>query len=456
MKNAVKNRKRLLAISVALFMICGMALGYATLSSSIKINGTGTISTNWDILFTNIEEKSSKRAVNNDSRITDKLTATFDVDLDSPGSYIEYNVTLKNNGNTDAVIAKVTGIVEANNAAPTGIQFKVSGIRIGDDLFAGSETTFVVRAEIPGGEVTLPSGSKTLDLKVEVRQKEVDSSGLVTTLSECFETNEIGDTITGYLCGKGNTNGYSEILDINIPREINGHIITKIGRASFSSKGLKTVNISNTVTVIESQAFYGNLLKQLHLPTSIKTIEGDAFARNQLSEIEIPLSVTKLGNSAFTNNNMSIDQAFIYNRNSDGTEDKSSLNSYAGSERTKVVIPDSIKEIKDGAFYGCGITEVELPDQLVKVGGFGFSGNLLSSIIFPSSLKSLSNYAFGSNPLNHIEFQGEVPVVGGAVFVYKGANTIKVPAGTLEQYKNVSSQSWFGSDNESLLDAFYE
>ncbi|MCI8445210.1 MAG: hypothetical protein HFG15_02110, partial [Bacilli bacterium] len=49
-----KNRKRLVILSVALFMICGVALGYAALSSSIKINGTGTISTNWDILFTNI------------------------------------------------------------------------------------------------------------------------------------------------------------------------------------------------------------------------------------------------------------------------------------------------------------------------------------------------------------------------------------------------------------------
>lgn len=43
-----------------------------------------------------------------------------------------------------------------------------------------------------------------------------------------------------------------------------------------------------------------------------------------------------------------------------------------------------------------------------------------------------------------------------------GANTIKVPSGTLEQYKNVKngtyspSQLWFGQDDESLLDAFYE
>ena len=199
MRSVKKNQKRLIVLSATLFMICGIALGYAALSSSIKINGTGTISTNWDILFTNIEEKRSNNAVNNDSRITDKLTATFDVDLDSPGSYIEYNVTIKNNGNTDAVINKVSGIVEANNAAPSNIKFAISGIRIGEDLFASSEKTFVIKAEIPRGEVNLPSTSKTLELKVEVRQKEVDSSGLVTTLKECFQTDETGETITGYL-----------------------------------------------------------------------------------------------------------------------------------------------------------------------------------------------------------------------------------------------------------------
>ncbi len=461
MRMIKKNQKRFVILCVALFMICGVTLGYAALSSSIKINGTGTISTNWDILFTNIEEKSSKGAVNNDSRITDKLTATFNVDLDSPGSYIEYNVTIKNNGNTDAVIAKVGGIVEANTQEPTGIQFKVSGIRVGDDLLASSEKTFVVRAEIPGGVTTLPETSKTLELTVEVRQKEVDNSGLVTTLGECFETNETGETITKYLCGKNNTNGYSEILDVNIPGEINGHTITKIGASAFSQMGLTSVTFPNTITTIASQGFRGNSLKKLVLPNSMKSIGSYVFIENQLTEIDIPSSVTSIGFSAFRVNAMPSDQAFIYNRNSDGTENKSSLNSYAGAERTKVVIPDHIKEIGDSAFQNCNIVEIELPDQLTTIKTSGFVGNKFTSITLPITLSSIGNYAFNVATLNHVEFLGDVPQVGRGIFVYNGTITIKVPIGTLEQYKTVKStyspsQSWFGSDNENLLDAFYE
>lgn len=469
MRTVKRNKKRLLVLSGALFMICGMALGYAALSSSIKINGTGTISTNWDILFTSIEEGSSKGAVNNDSRIMGKLAATFDVDLDSPGSYIEYNVTLKNNGNTDAVIAKVAGIVEANKENPTGIQFVLKGLRIGDDLPAGSETTFVVRAEIPVGETRLPSISKSLILAVEVRQKEVDSSGLVTTLSECFVTNTAGDTITGYLCSKNNGNGYSEILDVNIPREVRGKTITKIGTYAFAYNGLTSVTIPDTVTTIADSAFSHNLLQELNLSNSLKRIEKGAFSDNRLSEITIPSSVTYLGPAAFKLNAMPPDQAFIYNRNSDGTEDRSSLNSYAGLERRNVVIPNNITVIGSSSFHSYYISNIELPDQLIKIGEGAFSNNSFSSIMFPSTLKSMGNSIFENTPLTQVEFRGDVPDELGIKIFGKNnrltSGTIKVPRGMIQHYKSVekeleitysASQIWFGSDDANLLDAFYE
>ena len=467
MRMIKKNRKRLVILSVALFMICGVALGYAALSSSIKINGTGTISTNWDILFTNIEEKSSKGAVNNDSRIMGKLTATFDVNLESPGSYIEYNVTIKNNGNTDAVIAKVTGIVEANNEAPRGIQFGIRGLRIGDDLLASSEKTFVVRAEIPTGETTLPTTSKTLELTVEVRQKEVDSSGLVTTIGECFETNAAGDTITGYLCGKGNTNGYSEITNVNIPREINGHTITIIGGNAFNNKGLTSVLLPNGITKIDSHAFMSNSLTRITIPNSVKTIGNSVFSGNTLTEIDIPSSVTSIGTSAFTNNKMPIEKAFIYNRNSDGTENKDSLNSYAGSA-TEVILPENITVIGNLAFHGSKIRQIVLHDQLTMIGGGAFQSNHeLTSVVIPASVTSIGGSSFaGCWKLSSVEFKGNVPNIDQpGVFANSTPlmkeNTIKVPAGTLEQYKTAragsysTGRTWFGSDNASL-DAFYE
>lgn len=461
MRFVKKKQKSLLILSVALFMILGITLGYAVLSSSIKINGTGTISTNWDILLTNIAEKDSKGAINNDSRITDKLTAIFDADLESPGSYIRYNVTVRNNGNTDAVITKVNGIVEANSEDPTGIQFKVSGIRIGDDLLAGSEITFVVRAEIPTGETKLPETSKTLELNLEVRQKAVDSSGLVTTLEECFQTNNTGETITKFLCRWGNPNGYIETGDLVIPSSINGVTITKIADQAFTNSGITSVIFPDTITTIGGQAFYLNQLKKVVIPTSVTTIGESAFGSNCITELVLPTTITSLGGGAFRNNQLPIDQAFVYNRNSDGSENKTSLNSYAGSNRDEIVIPDTVTTIDRNAFYAVTCRSLILPSKLERIKQNGIYGINVEQLVIPETIIELGiNSVAASAKLKHVEFKGNVPQTLG-YNIFGGNNRdlkIKVPAGTLEQYKNMKDghYKWFGTSTTLSLDAFYE
>ncbi len=492
MRKVKKNQKRLLVISIVLFMICAMVLGYAALSSSLKIDGTGTISANWDILFTGIEEGSKKGATSNESVITDKLTATFDVNIEAPGNFIEYNVTLKNNGNIDAVIESVEGIREANREAPTGIQFGIQGLRIGDDLLAGSEKTFIVRAEIPSNETTLPRGTKTVNLKVNVRQKDIDSSGLVTTFKDCFQMNEAGDTLVKYLCGKENTTGYSEILDVTIPREIDGVMITKIGDNAFDNNMITSVNFPDTITEIGVSAFFNNRLTSIHIPNSVKIIQHNAFINNLLTEIEIPNSVTYIGVTAFRNNQMSGASAFIYNRNGDGTEDKTSLNSYAGADCGHIVLPVEIKHIGsyafngikcqsivfpegletigNTAFNGTRLTTITLPNSVNYIGSYAFLHNSLTEVVLPSSLASLGVEAFRGNQLTHVVFQGTVPgSLGNDIFKNNPGlvhNTIQVSSGNLTRYKKAQgrnnsilyspSQTWFGSDDTSLLDAFYE
>lgn len=71
------KQKRMMIVGVVTFVICVMAFGYAIFSEGLDIAGTGTISANWDILFTSIEEKQVNGAVTNQKQITDKLTAIF-------------------------------------------------------------------------------------------------------------------------------------------------------------------------------------------------------------------------------------------------------------------------------------------------------------------------------------------------------------------------------------------
>ena len=51
-------------------------------------------------------------------QITDSTTATFTIDLKSPGSNGEYLITVENRGTIDAMVESISGIDEANQAAP--------------------------------------------------------------------------------------------------------------------------------------------------------------------------------------------------------------------------------------------------------------------------------------------------------------------------------------------------
>lgn len=192
---------------------------------------------------------------------------------------------------------------------------------------------------------------------------------------------------------------------------------------------------------------------------------------------------------AFRGNSMDDSNAFIYNRNSDGTENKSSLNSYAGANRDHVIIPDQVEIIGINSFNGQYIkkitlpshlrivgasalcynflTEIILPETVTTIQANAFSDNKISSIILPRNLNTLLGRAFQNNVLTNVEFKGDVPTtLGTSIFKQAISFKIRVPSGKIDHYKTAqgrennllqsASQTWFGSDDANLLDIFYE
>jgi len=74
-----------------------MAIGYAALAQLLTINGTANISANWDIKISNIAEGTLTGATSKKAAVVsgDKLSATFDVNLEYPGATATYIVTVK-------------------------------------------------------------------------------------------------------------------------------------------------------------------------------------------------------------------------------------------------------------------------------------------------------------------------------------------------------------------------
>lgn len=95
--------------------------------------------------------------------------------------------------------------------------------------------------------------------------------------------------------------------------------------------------------------------------------------------------------------------------------------------------------IKQNGIYGINVEQLVIPETIIELG--------INSVAASAKLK-------------HVEFKGNVPQTLG-YNIFGGNNRdlkIKVPAGTLEQYKNMKDghYKWFGTSTTLSLDAFYE
>ena len=183
----------------------------------------------------------------------------------------------------------------------------------------------------------------------------------------CFTVNN--NTITGYsdTCSK----------DVVIPSKINGITITTIAQYAFRSKELTSLILPNTIT----------------------TINREAFKDNNLTHLDIPSSVTYITYGAFNDNLLPDDEAFIYARKSDGSEDKTTIVSYGGSRKENVTIPEGVVKISTGAFARCELVSVIFPNTLKRIEGQTFMHNSIISLDIPSSVNYIGPSAFNNNQL---------------------------------------------------------
>ncbi|MCZ2781740.1 leucine-rich repeat domain-containing protein, partial [Metamycoplasma hominis] len=76
---------------------------------------------------------------------------------------------------------------------------------------------------------------------------------------------------------------------------------------------------------------------------------------------------------------------------------------YLDKKTTKVTIPDSVKEIGEGAFSGCrNLKEVILNEGLEKIRAGAFLNTKIESITIPDSVKEIGSLAFNFSKISHI------------------------------------------------------
>ena len=119
------KKKKNIIIGILIAVIALMGVGYAALAQVLTINGTANVAGTWDVRITGIVPNGSVGAsnTNNVAPSYTATSATFAVDLEYPGAWAEYEVTIENRGTINAELSSITGLDLANLAAPTDIIF---------------------------------------------------------------------------------------------------------------------------------------------------------------------------------------------------------------------------------------------------------------------------------------------------------------------------------------------
>ena len=148
------RKKRNIIIGALCCLLVFMGIGYAILSQTLNISGTANMQGNWSVKITNmklLEANKTGRAENVSNTFTD-TTASFEANLWMPGDSIEYEVTVENQGNIDAVLKD---IIQTKTNKDKNLKF--SNSLIGTEvLTSGSKMSFTMKVEIPEEAETLP------------------------------------------------------------------------------------------------------------------------------------------------------------------------------------------------------------------------------------------------------------------------------------------------------------
>jgi len=180
--NERKKRNIIMGSLCAVLLL--MVVGYAAFSTALNINGTSSISSNWDIKITEITEgtKTGSATTTVDESGNKKisgvgtLTASVEADLVSPGDSIEYDITITNAGSLNAKLEKIT-LSESNNPA---IKFETSGLTEGETLTANGGTATLKLKITYDSNVTSQPENTTGTISVTLDYVQADGNGTVT------------------------------------------------------------------------------------------------------------------------------------------------------------------------------------------------------------------------------------------------------------------------------------
>lgn len=80
-------------------------------------------------------------------------------------------------------------------------------------------------------------------------------------------------------------------------------------------------------------------------------------------------------------------------------------NQYWGAETKDIIIPQTVKNIRAGAFYYNSFRNIYLPEEMEYISNYAFCSCTISYIRFPKRLKDFYEYAFQFSNIGALDFR---------------------------------------------------
>lgn len=440
----VDKKKKKMVITTLVCVLVFIAVGYALLTQAVKVGVEGTLNGVWDVYISDIKLKNSTGRAQevNPASVSNKVNANFEVDLYMPGDSVEYEVTVKNDGNIDATLRTVT-----TNATNTNEDIRFTHtIKQGEVLKKESETKFTFKIVFDERATTLPTNSDPIEVTMKLDYLQNTGNSLyvptnITTDNTCFSYNASG-VITKYDYSCGN--------EVSIPESIDGVNIKSIANNAFvasdNTKPLQSINMENAsyLTTFSFSDFTN--LKHATLPRTLVEIPQKAFFNCPLTTINLPGTVEKIGNYAFKGTSLS---GSLYLPNSLKTI---GISAFEGLKLTgTLTIPDSVTTISSEAFYNNKFTKLVIGQNssLTTIGNNAFRNNQISNAIaLPKSLTTVGYNAFRANSISKLALNYGLKSIGYEAFESnKITGTINIPV-TVEK---IDAQAFKSNQIEAVI-----
>lgn len=215
--------------------------------------------------------------------------------------------------------------------------------------------------------------------------------------------------------------------EIVIPEKYKGKTVTSLAAETFLRSDIVSVELPDTLTVIEEKAFYEcDELVSVKISENIKSIGDSAFINcKNLKSIRLPASLETIGSAAFYGcENLTFEIAegadfvfedgVLYNKNKteviwvSGKKDLSKFTfpssvraflpyALAGhAELVSFTIPDGVTHIPDSMFLYCqNLETVAIPDSVKTMGEAVFLGDdNLKEITLPKTMETIGKNNF--------------------------------------------------------------